>query len=392
MAAEHVFTAQAAHEESLLAKRNVVGVAVGYKNADDAAKGEVALVVLVEQKLPVAALSSDDLVPRAINGVKTDVIEIGFLRAGEAALTARDRHRPTVPVGVSIGHYKVTAGTFGALVRDRASGAPLILSNNHVLANSNDAAPSDIILQPAAMDGGRAPGDAVAVLERFIPLRYHGDTAPPVTPQPPKPDPVPGPGPGSTPSPNPGSTNAIVAILIGLVNLLLSLIGAKDRVTSLSAKAAAVEAATAQAAPPVPVSAAAVSTPDNFVDAALARPVNPAMFAADVKQIGNITGTRMATLGMRVRKYGRTTDYTEGRITLINATVNVGYSTAAGPKTARFVGQVICEPMSKGGDSGSLIVDAESQNAVGLLFAGSDLATIFTPIDTVLDALNVRLM
>lgn len=70
----------------------------------------------------------------------------------------------------------------------------------------------------------------------------------------------------------------------------------------------------------------------------------------------------------------------------MNATVNVGYGT----KTARFTGQVVTTPMSQG-DSGSLIVDGTENKAVGLLFAGSNLSTIFTPIDRVLAALNVRL-
>ncbi|MDZ4768621.1 MAG: hypothetical protein SGJ24_05795 [Chloroflexota bacterium] len=385
MSANTIFEAQAAHEESLLAKRNVVGVAVGYKNAQDEANGEVAIVVLVEQKLPIAALTVDDLVPRQIEGVRTDVIEIGYLRANQVPLTARDRHRPTIPAGVSIGHYKVTAGTLGAIVKDRASGQRLILSNNHVLANSNDAMPTDPILQPGPMDGGKQPGDTVAILERFIALKYIGDTVTPNPIQPPKPEPVP------SPNPQPGGGNVLVAIVVGLVNLILRLLGSKQQVASIATPAAAFSAssAAAPAMPIVPIMPEAQAAPENRVDGAVARPINAAAFSDAIQNIGAITGTKGVTLGMRVRKYGRTTDYTEGKVTLINATVNVGYSTAAGQKSARFVGQVITEPMSKGGDSGSLIVDAEGQNAVGLLFAGSDLATIFTPIDVVLDALNV---
>ncbi|RMG79411.1 MAG: hypothetical protein D6712_19725 [Chloroflexi bacterium] len=104
-----------------------------------------------------------------------------------------------------------------------------------------------------------------------------------------------------------------------------------------------------------------------------------------------MSGTKKPELGMRIRKTGRTTDYTEGVITLMNAIVNVSYNTRNGQRTARFVGQVFAESMSQGGDSGSLIVDAESNNAVGLLFAGSSVATIFTPIHDVLDALNITL-
>ncbi|NOG48389.1 MAG: hypothetical protein HND48_02265 [Chloroflexi bacterium] len=55
---------------------------------------------------------------------------------------------------------------------------------------------------------------------------------------------------------------------------------------------------------------------------------------------------------MAVRKAGRTTDYTQSMITLLNATVNVGYVTVRGPRTARFTGQIIAQPFSQGGDSG----------------------------------------
>jgi hypothetical protein len=94
---------------------------------------------------------------------------------------------------------------------------------------------------------------------------------------------------------------------------------------------------------------------------------------------------------MRVRKFGRTTGYSEGIVKLLNATVNVGYATTAGNRQAQFVGQVITEPLSQGGDSGSLIVDTVEPAAVGLLFAGSNVATIFTPIDVVLNTLEVNI-
>src|SRR4030067_2386517 len=98
---------------------------------------------LVRQKVPPAALTAETMVPREINGVRTDIIQVGEIRALQSRT---DRWRPA-PGGVSIGHFRITAGTFGCVVRDRASGSRLILSNNHVLANSNDASPGDAILQ-----------------------------------------------------------------------------------------------------------------------------------------------------------------------------------------------------------------------------------------------------
>ncbi|MCU0511449.1 MAG: S1 family peptidase [Anaerolineae bacterium] len=390
--------AQRRFQLMLLAKAGVIGVGLGYRDFKGERTDELCLVALVEEKKPVETLRREDLVPRDLEGIKTDVLETGPIRAQN--IGPRDRWRPLIPGGVSIGHYKVTAGTLGVLVRDKVTGEPLLLSNNHVLANSNDALIGDPILQPAALDRGLNPADVVARLERFRELRYVGDPVvpPPVSPPPPPPpplphDPLPIPDPNPNPNPNPGtgtpprSSGCDIADLVATFgNVLARLNGSEKRL--------AVQSATAEAAPllnttgPTTVEAQ-MAIPDNSVDCALARPINPAMFSSDIRNIGRITGTRLPALGMRVRKTGRTTDTTEGVVNLVNATVDVGYSTARGPRTARFVGQVIASGMSQGGDSGSLIVMSGSQIAVGLLFAGSGVSTIFTPIDRVLDEMNI---
>lgn len=385
---QKVIEVQTRFQEELLERQNVVGVAVGIRPESN----EPAVVALVQQKLPVAALSARDMVPKEIDGVPTKVIEVGYLQA-LSTINPRQTFRPTIPGGVSIAHYKVTAGTLGSMVKDRTTGERLILSNNHVLANSNDAAKGDPILQPGPQDGGMNPASAVATLERFIELQYLEG---PIT-QPTQPDPEPKPKPEPKPDPvNPGSGGSsgcdVVDVLVSLSNLLAGLTGSEKRVTSTTQTALAAQTATktAQTARPTSATTAQSSSATNLVDAALARPNDPAMFDDNILQIGKVTGSTTPTLGMNVRKFGRTTGYTEGMITLLNATVSVNYVTSAGSRTARFTGQVICEPISQGGDSGSLVVDAASQNAVGLLFAGSPLATIFTPIDVVLSTLNVE--
>ena len=60
MAINDVLQAQRMFMDSLLAKPNVVGVAVGLKNS----VGEPSVVVLVERKLPAAALSVAEAVPK----------------------------------------------------------------------------------------------------------------------------------------------------------------------------------------------------------------------------------------------------------------------------------------------------------------------------------------
>jgi hypothetical protein len=97
-------------------------------------------------------------------------------------------------------------------------------------------------------------------------------------------------------------------------------------------------------------------------------------------------------IGVDVMKYGRTTEFTDGTITSVNATVTVCY---AGfifcTKSATFTNQLIVgqSGFSGGGDSGSGIVTVNGKNPVGLLFAGSSSQTILNRIDLVLNRFNV---
>jgi hypothetical protein len=112
----------------------------------------------------IRSLSSDQ---RPINVIRTGPID---------AYAHRHRERPS-PCGISVAHVKVTAGTQGALARGRSSprsGRLLMLSNNHVIANSNDAAAGDPIIQPGQADGGVDPADRVAILERWVPIDFAG--------------------------------------------------------------------------------------------------------------------------------------------------------------------------------------------------------------------------
>jgi hypothetical protein len=319
---------------SFFSRPNVVGLGVGFKETRGVLTDTLSVVVLVRQKVPFAGLASGDLVPRDIGGIPTDVIQVGQLVAQQART---DRWRPA-PGGVSIGHFKVSAGTFGAVVRDRATGQRLILSNNHVLANSDDAAIGDPILQPGTYDGGQAGQDIIGHLERFCELSF---------------------------SSQPGTCSlADTYAMVG--NMLARLLESSHRVTVMQINPSAT----------------------NLVDAAVARPVNDGDILDEILQIGEVSGTTPAELGMAVRKSGRTTGYTTGMITVLDATVDVNYG---GGRTARFENQLVAGAMSQGGDSGSLLVAAGSQQAVGLLFAGSDQSTIFNPIQAVLDCLAVSI-
>ncbi len=141
--------------------------------------------------------------------------------------------------------------------------------------------------------------------------------------------------------------------------------------------------------------------PINKVDAAIAEVipgcVDPNGAIIDVGQVSS--QATAATVGMAVKKSGRTTGLTSGVVQSINVTVDVGYSDECGgaaTKVARFQNQIFIGPsgFSAGGDSGSLIVEnvATNPRAVGLLFAGSPSVTVANPIGEVLSALAVNMV
>lgn len=294
---------QSVEQSNLLARRNVVGIAISHKIKNEKDTGDPCLTIYVESKLDKNQIGADDLIPATIGNFKTDVVESGTIMAGSLISTSR-RQRP-VQGGLSVGHFKITAGTIATCVSDISplmgiTNRYYILSNNHVLANTNNANLGDPILQPGPYDGGQNPEDVVAKLARFVPIDFS--------------------------------------------------VGA-----------------------------------NNLVDAAIAEgDFND--LNREINWIGYCNGIVTANIGQKIQKCGRTTAYTTGKVTAINATVNVNYG---GGKVGRFVNQIITSEMSAGGDSGSLVLDMKNQ-AVGLLFAGSSTITIINPIKPVMSSLGIK--
>ncbi len=322
--------ALAATREDLLKRANVVATGVGYKVSAGRKTATLSVVCSVTHKLPRAQLAPRDLVPPAVGGVPTDVVPTGVIRALQART---GRHRPA-PGGVSIGHRDITAGTLGGVVR--RNGEILILSNNHVLANSNAANRGDPILQPGPHDGGRLPQDQLAELAEFVPIQFQE-------------------GPSDCP---------FARGVIALLNAGCRLIGSRTRYQIIR-----------------------LQQQDNLVDAAVARPLRPEELSAEILEIGAIQGRTRGELGMAVKKSGRTTGLTTGEIQQVDVTVNVQYGAG---RIARFTDQLLAGPMSQGGDSGSAVLD-QGNRLVGLLFAGSDNSTIMNRIEHVFDALGLAL-
>ncbi|SNX57566.1 hypothetical protein SAMN06272735_2037 [Streptomyces sp. TLI_55] len=346
---------------------NVVGFGHGVKWIDGQATGEAAVLVFVTQKVPESQLAERDVIPQVMDdGTPTDVIAVGHVAAQrqqqrrtsgrsedrsasyqsdgsmseqlaglsqplleelsglgqfEPQLLKR-RMRPS-PSGFSVGNVRVTAGTLGSVVYDFLPGASVdppgpglgtpakfyILSNNHVLADSNRAQLGSPILQPGTFDGGTDPADRIATLDRFIPIQF---------------------------------------------------------------------------APQIPV-----DRHNNVVDCALG-----SVEFQDATREQYFSGAPRAwrrkanvAVGDLVKKTGRTTNISFGRIIATDATIDVNYGTAG---TARFKDQVLTTTISAGGDSGSLVTSLDNV-ATGLLFAGSSVVTVVNHIENVRALLRVEI-
>lgn len=203
------------------------------------------------------------------------------------------------------------SGTLGALLQD-STGRQFLLSNNHVLARSDHAAVGDAIVQPGLIDNnctpsGEGPGTIpVASLTAWLPLK---------SPQ----------------------TNADAAI---------AQVGSR----TVDANGAILELGGKQ--------------PDGSLAAA-----PPGVSSTGGK--GEI-----ATLQMRVAKSGRTTGLTCGSISAVSLDVSVDYYRDCAETrpylTKLFTNQVAMsgDRFSDAGDSGSLVVDTNNAEPVGLFFAG----------------------
>ncbi len=153
IALQHAMTVLQMHRMELHALPNVIGT------ASDVIQGEPAIVLFVTEKPAPGQL------PSVLDGIRV------YYQIGDVPGILQDRTtriRPAVG-GISCGHPAVTAGTISGIIS--IGETPYLLSNNHVIANANNANPGDPILQPGRHDGGSAPVDTIASLHSWKEIR-----------------------------------------------------------------------------------------------------------------------------------------------------------------------------------------------------------------------------
>jgi len=339
---------------------NVVGFGHGVKWSDGRPTGQEAVLVFVTQKLPQPLLSARAVVPRAMDdGTPTDVVAVGHLAAqqlghgstaelllrfpevslpeqGTPDLLRRPpglpqevesqvlrRRMRPCPAGFSVGNVAVTAGTLGSVVYD---------------------------FLPGATTDPPAPGLGVPS-QYYILSNNHVLAA---------------------------SNSAQIGSSVLQPGVFDGGVDPQDRIGTLS------RFIPIQFAPQIPL-----DRHNNVIDAALAR-----CEFSDATRETYFSGAPRAwrrkanvAVGDLVKKTGRTTNLSIGRVISVDATVDVGFGTAG---SARFRDQIITTNISAGGDSGSLVTSLDDV-ALGLLFAGSSVVTIVNHIETVRALLRVEI-
>ncbi|MCH8837853.1 MAG: hypothetical protein IIA60_08645 [Candidatus Marinimicrobia bacterium] len=286
---------------------NIVGMGLGLKESHGVRLDRPTLTFLVAKKMPLNFLPISRVIPSALHiheeEIETDVIETGHFYP--LAYTAR--MRPALG-GDSIGHGTDT-GTLGCLVTDNTDGSTCILSNNHVLADQNNATIGDPILQPGSADGGTDPADRIALLKRFVTI-------------------------------DPAVANQVDAALAAPIK-----------------PAYVANQMEGGLAPP---SAAHQAVGLLFAGSCNSTILNPIELVENQLNVSLPAGSTVAaTVGMNLEKVGRTTEYTTSTVRTINTTVTIGYDMGQ----VTFNNQIVTAWLSDGGDSGSLVFEGGAGGA-----------------------------
>lgn len=341
---EHVDPHELAKLLNLKKRKGVVGYSgvLQRKIKDGREQKSWAIRVYVEKKLPPEACGADGCLPPEIDGVPTDVIEVGKVRAlpfptpapyssgnpnpQSGDLDPRPRYRPLVG-GISAIADGLTACTLGWFAKDLVDQKTVIICNNHCGAGENKLPVGHPYMQTSPYDSGYGAVERVGTLKRFVEVKYLSFACP---------------------------------VRETLHRLLYRF----------------------------PRWVARMESPVNQVDLALIDP--ECELKRELLNIGSVMGKRRGNVGELMHKMGRTTGHTVGGELIDNNYFGtVGYSrgqAAFGP-----VGLIRGNNFSAGGDSSSAILCSDNSFA-GLLFAGSDTVTLYCHFDEIEDQGNVEII
>ena len=311
--------------ERIKDKRNIVGYSKKLRRRvkDGKEVEEEVIRIYVSRKLDPSALDIKDLIPKEIDGIPTDVVEIGEMKALNLNPLAHvTRVRPLV-AGVSIGNWAITAGTLGWFFRD-SGGREMLGSNAHVFADDplRQSSEEVRIVQPGRYDGGSVPGDVVATYHWHKPLA--------------------------------GSGCALSNALADLLNSVSSALGRLTRFELILAEKAKIDFAVAEPSVDYELKLHTAEDWEGFVGLGFAGSDQASFFckAEHIEAEGwtPIEKTiESVDVGDTIHKIGRTTEYTSGQVLDDSAYGRVNYGDL---RFVEFDDVILTTAMLEGGDSG----------------------------------------
>ncbi|AYF55236.1 hypothetical protein G8S49_03205 [Clostridium botulinum C] len=129
--------------------------------------------------------------------------------------------------------------------------------------------------------------------------------------------------------------------------------------------------------------------PENIVDCALCKVINRSFVSPKIAFVGIPKGVAKTKLGDNVKKVGRTTEMTKGKITYLDGVFKVKCENVQ--KRALFKKLIITTSIGELGDSGALLLN-EDDYALGIYMASGESIGVFNSIQEVLDSLKVKLV
>jgi hypothetical protein len=149
-------------------RKEVTGYDIGFKRVGGLATNKISLRVHVDAKLPEDELDPGQRIVRHVYGFPVDVVASTY-KVHRDQGDNQDTYETTLLSGSACQRRGANAGTIGAIVIDRATGKPGILSNWHVLS-SPAGADSDLVY------GQRTSGLPIGRLNKSM-LSRQGDAA-----------------------------------------------------------------------------------------------------------------------------------------------------------------------------------------------------------------------
>lgn len=125
------------YSAAIRSRPGVTGIGFGWRRRAGETTDEPAIRIYVERKLAPEALSRDELLPAAIEGIPTDIIQLAPLRLQAGPVPDTGRYRP-LRAGQRMNRRSEEAGSIGCFAKTNDGKRHVLITAQHVIYSSRD--------------------------------------------------------------------------------------------------------------------------------------------------------------------------------------------------------------------------------------------------------------